>query len=102
MAADAYDTLAALSADLHLLLLEPGRFLFGTRYARAAADGGGTDGAPRVPLEVRREKLYGRETEVAQIQEAFCRVSTGRSEAFFIGEWRRSVSGSSASRIPLH
>ena len=107
---DAYDSLAALSSDLHLLLLEPGRFLFNTqqhhhhqqqhhqqqqqKQKQQQHDLSADDDRPRADgraggarLLFRREKLYGRQTEVAQIHEAFCRVSTGRSEAFFIGKF---------------
>ena len=88
----AYETLDDVLPDLHLLLLEPDRFLFNASWA--------PNGNGRIPLRFRREsdgegyteKLYGRETEVTQIQEAFCRVSAGRSEAFFIGEgWRHGA-----------
>eukprot|EP00984_Skeletonema_dohrnii_P009487 scaffold3626_cov69-Skeletonema_dohrnii-CCMP3373.AAC.1 len=36
-------------------------------------------------LRYRKEKLYGRDKEETLITDAFCRVSRGKSEAFFIG-----------------
>ena len=72
----AYRDLESVSADLHLLLLDPARFLFD----RQAPPHGGME------LDFREETLYGRDEEVNRIQEAFCRVSgDGRSEAIFIG-----------------
>ena len=72
---DAYDSLDAVSKDLHLLLLDPARFLFDREIPQ---DKG------RVPLLFRKHTLYGREVEVQMITDAFCRVSEGRCEAFFI------------------
>jgi predicted ATPase len=46
-------------------------------------------------LPFREHQLYGREHEVSSITEAFCRVSGGMSEAFFIG----GFSGSGKSRL---
>ncbi len=81
-----YDSLDAVVKDLHLLLLDPSRFLF--------------DNSP--PLEsgsvrilFREHKLYGRENEVSAITDAFCRVSSGRREALFIG----GFSGSGKTRL---
>jgi len=86
-AKDAYDNLQSSSSDLHLVLLEPDRFLFDWECT--------PDNNGKIPLQIRKEKLYGRETEVTQIQEAFCRVSSGQSEAFFIG----GFSGSGKTRL---
>mgnify|MGYP000706836582 CR=1 FL=1 len=36
-------------------------------------------------LRYRRDKLYGRDKQETLITDAFCRVSRGKSEAFFIG-----------------
>jgi len=75
---DAYDSLDTVSKDLHLLLLDPCRFLFKT-----------SEQAPENKsiqlLSPREHKLYGRENEVSLITDAFCRVSSGKSEALLIG-----------------
>jgi len=86
-AKDAYDNLQTSSSDLHLLLLEPDRFLFDQVCT--------PDNNGKIPLQFRQERLYGRETEVSQIQEAFCRVSSGQSEALFID----GFSGSGKTRL---
>lgn len=83
---NAYDSLEGAVQDLHLLLLDPNRFLF--------------DRAPplengAMQLSFRKHKLYGRENEAALITDAFCRVSGGKSEAFFIS----GFSGSGKSRL---
>ncbi len=67
---DAYKSLRDVAEDLHLLLLDPDRFLFNTEQMK---------------LQYRKEKLYGRDKEETLITDAFCRVSRGKSEAFFIG-----------------
>ncbi len=67
---DAYKSLRDVAEDLHLLLLDPDRFLFNTE---------------QMNLQYRKEKLYGRDKEETLITDAFCRVSGGKSEAFFIG-----------------
>lgn len=41
-------------------------------------------------LRIREGKLYGRENEVSLITDAFCRVSSGENEAFFIGGYSGS------------
>jgi predicted ATPase len=46
-------------------------------------------------LSFRKHQLYGRESEVTLITEAFCRVSSGKSESFFIGGFL----GSGKSRL---
>ncbi len=66
---DAYKSLRDVAKDLHLLLLDPNRFLFNTEHMK---------------LQYREEKLYGRDKEEKLITDAFCRVSRGTSEAFFI------------------
>ncbi|KAL7548021.1 hypothetical protein ACHAWF_011302 [Thalassiosira exigua] len=77
----AYDTLDTVVKDLHLLLLDPNRFLFD--HAPKLENG-------RAKLSFRKRKLYGRENEVTSITDAFCRVSAGKSEAFFIGRFSGS------------
>mmetsp|Transcript_20089 Transcript_20089/g.36649 ORF Transcript_20089/g.36649 Transcript_20089/m.36649 type:complete len:994 (+) Transcript_20089:84-3065(+) len=86
---DAYDSLETVSKDLHLLLLDPNRFLFDHEQPTTSETDGG------VQLLFRKHQLYGRENEVSSITDAFCRVSAGRSEAFFIG----GFSGSGKSRL---
>ncbi len=66
---DAYKSWKDVAKDLHLLLLDPDRFLFNTE---------------QMNLQYRKEKLYGRDKEEKLITDAFCRVSRGKSEAFFI------------------
>ena len=79
---NAYESLDVVIQDLHLLLLDPTRFLF--EHEPTSENG-------TVDLMFREHKLYGREKELTLITDAFCRVSTGRSEAFFIegysGKW---------------
>mmetsp|Transcript_7945 Transcript_7945/g.17919 ORF Transcript_7945/g.17919 Transcript_7945/m.17919 type:complete len:1329 (+) Transcript_7945:91-4077(+) len=83
---EAYDSLEAVIKDLHLLLLDPSRFLF---------DHEPTPENGNIQLSFREEKLYGRENEVSSITDAFCRVSSGKSEAFFI----KGFSGSGKSML---
>eukprot|EP00584_Thalassiosira_punctigera_P010333 CAMPEP_0172526094 /NCGR_PEP_ID=MMETSP1067-20121228/1094_1 /TAXON_ID=265564 ORGANISM="Thalassiosira punctigera, Strain Tpunct2005C2" /NCGR_SAMPLE_ID=MMETSP1067 /ASSEMBLY_ACC=CAM_ASM_000444 /LENGTH=1314 /DNA_ID=CAMNT_0013309531 /DNA_START=85 /DNA_END=4029 /DNA_ORIENTATION=- len=83
---DAYDSLETVSKDLHLLLLDPNRFLFDRKP---------TPENGYIQLMYRKHKLYGRENEVSKMTDAFCRVSGGKSEAFFIG----GFSGSGKSRL---
>lgn len=71
--------------DLHLLLHEPDRFLF----TRNQFEGGNAQ------LQLRKNKLYGREKEVSAISESFNRVCTGNSEAIFIG----GFSGAGKTRL---
>ena len=71
---DAYKSLGVVGEDLHLLLLDPDRFLFDNENQS-------TDNSK---LLYREEKLYGRDEEETLITDAFCRVSRGKSEAFFI------------------
>ena len=83
---NAYESLGVVVCeDLHLLLLDPDRFLFGN-HNEAADD---------MRLLYRTDKLYGRDKEETLITDAFCRVSRGKSEAFFIG----GFSGSGKSML---
>ena len=72
---DAYKSLRDVTEDLHLLLLDPDRFLFDNEVQNAED----------MKLCYRKEKLYGRDKEETLITDAFCRVSRGKSEAFLIG-----------------
>jgi len=81
---NAYPSLNVLSKDLHLLLLDPHRFLFDKEHNNE-----------NMQLCYRKDKLYGRDKEETLITDAFCRVSRGKSEAFFIGGY----SGSGKSKL---
>eukprot|EP00984_Skeletonema_dohrnii_P017813 scaffold8185_cov124-Skeletonema_dohrnii-CCMP3373.AAC.3 len=83
---DAFESLGAVGEDLHLLLLDPDRFLFDDESHIIEND---------VQLLYRKDKLYGRDKEETLITDAFCRVSRGKSEAFFIG----GFSGSGKSML---
>jgi len=83
---NAYESLGVLGEDLHLLLLDPDRFLFDSQ--NHSIDKG-------KQLLYREGKLYGRDKEETLITDAFCRVSRGKSEAFFIG----GFSGSGKSML---
>lgn len=85
---DAYTSFEAVAKDLHLLLLEPGRFLFDKEVDSSPA----TD---CMQLCYRKGKLYGRDKEESLITDAFCRVSRGTSEAILIG----GFSGSGKSML---
>ncbi len=81
-------TLGAASKDLHLLLLDPDSFLV-DRYFKPSPDG-------KVSLRIRKNKLYGRDSERSLITSTFCRVrNSGRSEALLIGGY----SGSGKTRL---
>jgi len=82
---DAYESLGVVCQDLHLLLLDPDRFLFDNLNQN-------TD---NMQLLYRKDKLYGRDKEETLITDSFCRVSRGKSEAFFIG----GFSGSGKSML---
>eukprot|EP00984_Skeletonema_dohrnii_P016979 scaffold7649_cov133-Skeletonema_dohrnii-CCMP3373.AAC.2 len=84
-AGDAYNSLRVLREDLHLLLLDPERFLFDKEVGEHA----------NADLLYRKEKLYGRDREESLITDAFCRVSRGKSEAILIG----GFSGSGKSKL---
>lgn len=81
---NAYPSFDVLSKDLHLLLLDPHRFLFDKEHNNENKQ-----------LCYRKDKLYGRDKEETLITDAFCRVSRGKSEAFFIGGY----SGSGKSKL---
>ena len=82
---DAYKSLGEVGEDLHLLLFDPDRFMF-DHEARDTDD---------MQLLYRQEKLYGRDKEEILITDTFCRVTRGKSEAFFIG----GFSGSGKSML---
>ena len=83
----AYDSLDEVIKDLHLLMLDPCRFLFDNEPIY--------DELGNPQLSFRKHQLYGRENEETLMTEAFCRVSSGKSESFFIG----GFSGSGKSRL---
>ena len=72
---NAYKTMKDVAKDLHLLLLDPDRFLFDCTI----------EDVQDIQLDYRKNKVYGRDKEEKLITDAFCRVSRGKSEAFFIG-----------------
>jgi hypothetical protein len=82
---DAYKTMGEVGEDLHLLLFDPDRFLFDHE----------AQNAHNMQLLYRKEKLYGRDEEENLITDTFCRVTRGKSEAFFIG----GFSGSGKSML---
>ena len=82
---DVYKTLKEVGEDLHLLLFDPDRFLFDRD----------TDVTDCMPLLYKKDKLYGRDKEEKLITDTFCRVTRGKSEAFFIG----GFSGSGKSML---
>jgi hypothetical protein len=72
--------------DLHLLLLDPERFLFE----------GEMEDDENVPLRYKKEKMYGRDEEESLMSETFCRVLDNRSsEAFLVSGY----SGSGKSKL---
>lgn len=80
-------TLDVASKDLHLILLDPESFLV-DRYFKPING--------KVSLRLRKEKLYGRDSERSLITSTFCRVKTsGKSEALLIGGY----SGSGKTRL---
>jgi len=82
----AYDSMEAVIEDLRLLVFDPNRFLF---HNEPVYDNG------CMQLSVDDHKLYGRDDEISLITDAFCRVSGGHSEAFFVG----GFSGSGKSML---
>ena len=82
---DVYKTPKEVGEDLHLLLFDPDRFLFDRD----------TDVTDCMPLLYKKDKLYGRDEEEKLITDTFCRVTRGKSEAFFIG----GFSGSGKSML---
>lgn len=91
-ALDAYTSFVDVCEDLHLLLLDPTRFLFDTE---GVDTNNSSNNRSDTRLLYRKNKLYGRENEESLITDAFCRVSRGQSEAFFIG----GFSGSGKSML---
>ncbi|KAL7553384.1 hypothetical protein ACHAWF_016673, partial [Thalassiosira exigua] len=90
---DACPSLRVARDELHLLLEDPGRFLFD----RVPAPGGGIGGTPALlGLDGGGSKLHGRDGEREAVAEVFCRVSrTGESEALFV----HGFSGSGKSKL---
>jgi hypothetical protein len=82
---NAYESLKVVGEDLHLLLFDPDRFLFDSEVQNS----------DHMQLRYRKEKLYGRDKEGTLITDTFCRVTRGKSEAFFIG----GFSGSGKSML---
>ena len=82
---DSYKTLEEVGKDLHLLLFDPDRFLFDHEVLSTG----------KMQLRFKKEKLYGRDEEENLITDTFCRVTRGKSEAFFIG----GFSGSGKSML---
>ena len=85
---DAYTSLEDVAKDLHLLLLEPDRFLFDKEVDSSST-------SESIQLCFREGKLYGRDKEESLITDAFVRVSRGTSEAVLIG----GFSGSGKSML---
>jgi hypothetical protein len=84
---NAYDSLNAAIHDFHLLLFDPSRFLFDKKPTY--------DDDGKIKLSFRERQMYGRENEVSLITDAFCRVTGGAIESFFIG----GFSGSGKSTL---
>jgi len=82
---DAYPSLDPVSSDIHLLNNDPECFLFDIEDSS-----GPVQGSSSMQLQIKKGKLYGREKQVSLITDAFCRVSSGKSEAFFIGGYSGS------------
>jgi hypothetical protein len=69
---DSYQSLEEVINDLHILLQDPGRFLF-DQYQAPSQD---------QRLAMNKDRLYGRANETALLTDAFCRVAlTGHSKA---------------------
>ena len=66
--------------DLHLMLLDPSRFLLDKEPIY--------DELGNPLLSFREYKLYGRDDEVSLIEEAFCRVSVERANHFSLVDSR--------------
>ncbi|KAL7538257.1 hypothetical protein ACHAXR_008411, partial [Thalassiosira sp. AJA248-18] len=79
---DAYSSLDAAKNDIHILVSDPECFLFDLEDLPSK---GGS-----MQLMIKKGKLYGRGKEVSLITDAFCRVSSGKNEAFFIGGYSGS------------
>jgi len=91
---EVYSSLEAASTDIHLLLSDPDCFLFdlGGNYSAQLCGGGSNNNTNNrsntnnnMQLQIKAGKLYGREKDVNLITDAFCRVSSGKNEAIFIG-----------------
>ena len=72
---DVYTSMKDVAQDIHLLLLDPNRFLFDAEVLIKE----------HMPIRYRKDKLYGRDKEEKLITDAFCRVTSGQNEASFIG-----------------
>jgi len=81
---EVYSSLEAASSDMHLLLSNPDCFLFDLGITSEAQQQYGNNNSI-MQLQIKKGKLYGREKEVSLITDAFCRVSSGKNEAIFIG-----------------
>lgn len=85
-------SLDTASKDLHLLVLDPRSFLF-DQYNRPNRS---ITTLTKPTLQIRKNKLYGREKETTLVTDTFCRLSsTGESEALMIG----GFSGVGKSRL---
>lgn len=73
-----YHSLEAASEDVHLLLCDPECYLFDQL------------GSMPPKLRIKEGKVFGREAEIQGLTDAFCRVSSGKSEALFIGGYSGS------------
>lgn len=98
---DAYESLGQVSEDLHLLLFDPDRFLFDpVETTTTATTTNTTTQQQQQPQQqqlfnYKKDELYGRDKEETLITDTFCRVTRGKSEAFFIG----GFSGSGKSML---
>eukprot|EP00984_Skeletonema_dohrnii_P024549 scaffold13678_cov106-Skeletonema_dohrnii-CCMP3373.AAC.4 len=79
---NAYESLAVVGEDLHLLLLDPDRFLFDNQ--NQSIENG-------LQLLYRSDKLYGRDKEETLITDAFCRVSRGSGKSMLVDSLRDRV-----------
>jgi len=91
---EVYSSLEAASTDIHLLLSDPDCFLsdLGGNYSAQLCGGSNKNNSNNttttsnyMQLQIKAGKLYGRENDVNLITDAFCRVSSGKNEAIFIG-----------------
>ena len=80
---DLYPSLEAASKDLHMLLCDPECYLFDNHQVVSSS-------GPSSRLRIKEGKVYGRENEVSLITDAFCKVSSGKRVAFFIGGYSGS------------
>ena len=91
-----YTSLDAVKSDIHLLLSDPDCFLYDLEDSLASQGGSSMH-----QLRIKEGKLYGRENEVCLITDAFCRVSTGKNEAIFIGGYSGSGKSAVSKKISL-